>query len=124
MDSIALTSNKGSKKGGGKEMERGPPHYSTTKPRHYKKKGGENMKITLRNPDYYDYIVTFNDEENENLMFVYNILRDILISIKPMENRIRESGSLRPEDLEHAKNAIEILFKSGGISFEIDNPEE
>lgn len=82
------------------------------------------MKITLRNPDYYDYIVTFNDEEKENLIFVCNILRGILISIKPMENRIRESGSLRPEDLEHAKNAIEILFKSGGISFEIDNPEE
>lgn len=82
------------------------------------------MKMTLRNPDYYDYIVTFNDEEKENLMFVRNILRGILISIKPMEDRIREYDSLRPEDLEYAKNAIEILFKSGGISFEIDNPEE
>lgn len=83
------------------------------------------MKMTLRNPDYYDYIVTFNDEEKENLMFVRNILRGILISIKPMEDRIRECNEgFRPEELEDAKNVIEILFKSGGISFEIDNPEE
>lgn len=82
------------------------------------------MKMTLRNPDYYDYIVTFNDEEKENLMYVRDILRDILMCIKPMEDRIQECNNLRPEDLEYAKNVIETLFQSNGVTFQIENLEE
>lgn len=83
------------------------------------------MRVTLENPSYYHYIVTLDNEEKETLLFTRNILQSILLGIKPMEGRIRECNKgFWPEKLKDVKNVIEILYKSGEINFEIDNPEE
>lgn len=64
-------------------MKRGPPHYSTTKPQHYKKKGGTEMPNTSK------FIVAraFTKEEKETLRKARGILNSIMDQCEYYINR-------------------------------------